>query len=502
MSNLVGIDLGTTYSAIAKLDDTGRPVIIDNSEGGNITPSIVLFENENNVIVGNIAMQNYGVDTNAFGRFKREMGTDKEYEAFGKKYNPTALSSFVLKKMKEDAEEIIGPISDAVVTIPANYANEAREATLAAAKTAGLSIKNIINEPTAAALYYAYSSGDELNGVYAIYDLGGGTFDISIIKVEGSNIEVINSDGVSKLGGDDFDEKIIEIVQSKFKDQTDKILEAEDFTKNDAEEHKKNLSAREQTNIRIASPNGRATVEISREEFENSISTLIAQSEMTCENVLDEANLTIDDINEVILVGGSTRMPCIKRSVEKVFKKKPKTFGNPDEAVALGAALFVAYKADPSSLTPLQQKAVSKVNIADVATKFFGTSILEFDDEKNQHQMINDIIINKGEKLPCSVTKDYVTVSDGQTSINCTVNESNVEETDPDFVKRIWEGNLDLPEGRPAGQKVQVTFSYDENQTMKCSFLDISSNKKTEIDLTINNKSSKSEVNIDDFKVE
>ena len=115
---------------------------------------------------------------------------------------------------------------------------------------------------------------------------------------------------------------------------------------------------------------------------------------------------------------------------------------------------------------------------------------------------IRDSIINKGEKLPCSVTKDYVTVSDGQTSINCTVNESNVEETDPDFVKRIWEGNLDLPEGRPAGQKVQVTFSYDENQTMKCSFLDISSNKKTEIDLTINNKSSKSEVNIDDFKVE
>ena len=209
MSNLVGIDLGTTYSAIARLDETGRPVIIDNSEGGNITPSIVLFESESNVIVGNIAMQNFGVDKNAFGRFKREMGTNKEYNAFNKTYNPTALSSFVLKKMKEDAEENIGKISDAVVTIPANFANEAREATLAAAKTAGMSVKNIINEPTAAALYYAYSSGDELNGTYAVYDLGGGTFDISIIKVQGSDIEVINSDGVSKLGGDDFDTKII-----------------------------------------------------------------------------------------------------------------------------------------------------------------------------------------------------------------------------------------------------------------------------------------------------
>ena len=184
-----------------------------------------------------------------------------------------------------------------------------------------MSVKNIINEPTAAALYYAYSSGEELNGTYAIYDLGGGTFDISIIKVQGSDIEVINSDGVSKLGGDDFDAKIIEMVQSKFKEQTNKTLDDEDFTKNDAEDHKKTLSARDKTNIRIASPNGRATIEITREEFENSISTLIAQSEMTCENVLDEANLSVDDINEVILVGGSTRMPCVRESVEKVFKK-------------------------------------------------------------------------------------------------------------------------------------------------------------------------------------
>ena len=146
MSNLVGIDLGTTYSAISRLDETGRPEIIDNSEGENITPSIVLFESKSNVVVGNVAQQNYGIDENTFGRFKRVMGDEKkEYEAFGKKYNPAALSSFVLKKLKEDAEETIGPISEAVVTVPANFANQAREATLAAAKSAGLTIKNIIN---------------------------------------------------------------------------------------------------------------------------------------------------------------------------------------------------------------------------------------------------------------------------------------------------------------------------------------------------------------------
>ena len=159
----------------------------------------------------------YGVDENIFGRFKREMGTDKKYEAYGKTYNPTSLSSFVLKKLKEDAEAKIGPITEAVVTVPANFANDAREATLAAAKTAGLSIKNIINEPTAAAVYYAFESGEELNGYYAVYDLGGGTFDISIIKVVGTNIEVIISDGVAKLGGDDFDNHIVELVKKKCK---------------------------------------------------------------------------------------------------------------------------------------------------------------------------------------------------------------------------------------------------------------------------------------------
>ena len=502
MANLVGIDLGTTYSAIAKLDDTGRPVILDNAEGGNVTPSIVLFEGASNVIVGNVAMKNFGLDAHAFGRFKREMGTDKEYVVDDKTYNATTLSSFVLKKLKEDAESDIGTITEAVVTIPANFANEARESTLAAAKVAGLSVKNIINEPTAAALYYAYSSGDALNGVYAIYDLGGGTFDISVINVNGSDIEVVNSDGVSQLGGDDFDEKLIEIVQGKFLEQTGKSLDAEDFTKNDAEEHKKILSARTKTNIRIASPHGRASIEVTQEEFEQAISVLIAQSEMTCENVLDEAELSVTDINDVILVGGSTRMPCVRSSVEKIFKKTPKTFGNPDEAVALGAALFVAYKADPSQLTAMQRQAISKVNIADVTTKFFGTTVLTLDESTGSHEKRNDTLIKKGEQLPCSITKDYMTAADGQTYIQCEVNESNVEESDLDFVKQIWQGSLELPGGRPAGQKIQVSFAYDENQTMKCSFLDVSSNKKAEIDLSIASQGSESEIDIDDFKIE
>lgn len=502
MSNLVGIDLGTTYSAIARLDDTGRPEIIVNKEGENITPSIVLLESKTDVIVGSIAKSNYGAEPNIFGRFKREMGTNKEYKAHGEIFNPTSLSSFVLNKLKEDAESIIGDINEAVVTIPANFANEAREATLSAAKTAGLSIKDIINEPTAAALYYAYSSGEELSGIYAVYDLGGGTFDISIIKVEGTDIEVMTTDGVNKLGGDDFDDKIIEIVRTKFKKETGKDLEVEDFTKNDAEEIKKTLSARNKAKTSFSSSGERAIIEVSRKEFVDAISTKIAEAEMTCENAIDAAELSVSDINQVILVGGSTRMPCVQESVEKVFKKKPKTVGNPDEAVALGAALFVAYKADPAKLNPLQKKAVAKVKISDVTSKFFGFTSSTIDEETSKRIPINSIIIPKDEKIPCTITKDFYTIADGQTLINLTVNETHVEETDPEFAKAIWEGTLEVPEGRPAGQRVDVTFAYDENQIMKCSFLDVSSNIKTEIDLNVNNEGSKSEIDINDFKVE
>ena len=500
MSNLVGIDLGTTYSAIAQLDETGRPVMIANKDGDNIMPSIVLFESKTDVIVGKEAMKFYGLSQNVFGRFKREMGTDKVYEAFGKKYNPTALSSFVLSKIKDDAEASIGKITQAVVTIPANFATEAREATLSAAKSSGLKIKNIINEPTAAAIYYAFTSGDPLSGIYAVYDLGGGTFDISIIRVEGSDIQVINTDGVHKLGGRDFDDILIEIVQKKYKKQTGKELIAEDYTQNQAEDTKKTLSTREKATVRITST--RTTIEVTREEFEAAISTLIVQAEITCENCLDDKDLSSDDIIQVILAGGSTRMPCIQKSVKKIFKKEPKTFGNPDEAVALGAALFVAYKADPSTLNPLQRKAVSQVNISDVSSKFFGTSVEVKDSETDKRITINDTVIKKGEKLPCSVMKEYFTAHDNQTGVNCDVTESNVEESDPDFVKNIWEGVLELPEGRPAGQQIDVTFSYSENQIMKCSFLDVHSKNKTDIDLTIDNEGSRSEIDINDFKVD
>ena len=252
MAAIIGIDLGTTFSAVATLDETGRPMIVHNPDGGNIMPSCVT-ENEGVIVVGEFAQRTWGnAPDKAAARFKRDMGTSSTHTVNGREFTPTELSTFVLKKLIQDAAAVIGPIREAVVTIPANFAHEAREATMSAAKAAGLNVRFIINEPTAAALYYAFKSGDGLSGNYAVYDLGGGTFDVSIIRVDGQNVEVLASNGVSKLGGDDFDDALCEIVARKYRDLAGEETEPDDYTKNDAEEDKKSLSRRRRVFTKVA----------------------------------------------------------------------------------------------------------------------------------------------------------------------------------------------------------------------------------------------------------
>ena len=258
------------------------------------------------------------------------MGGKFEFEAFGIKHTPESLSALLLKKLKEDTENTIGNIEEAVVTIPANFANEAREATLNAARKAGLNVKNIINEPTAAALYYAFHSGRELDGTYAVYDLGGGTFDVSIISVHGKNVKVLATEGVSKLGGDDFDKVLQKIVSTKYKKEIGSDLDPEDYNLIDAEDDKKSLSRREVIKVSLRSAGGRASFEVHQKDFEEAISSFIAQTEMLCETAIDDADLVPSDISEVFLVGGSSRIPCIQKSVERVFKRTPVSFANPD----------------------------------------------------------------------------------------------------------------------------------------------------------------------------
>ena len=263
----------------------------------------------------------------------------------------------VLKKLFKDAQKEVGDIGETVVTIPANFTNEAREATIEAAKIAGLNVQNIVDEPTAAALYYAFKGGVELKGNFAVFDLGGGTFDISLIKVDQQNINVLASEGVQKLGGDDFDTILQKIVRIKFKDEHDENIDEQDYTKTDAEEDKKSLSKREHVNVRVNKKN----VTITRAEFEEKISSLVMQTEMVCESILAEQNLTPSDLEAVFLVGGSTRVPLVQQAVERVFKQKPTQSVNVGEAVVLGASLYATLKGDQSNLTRVQKASIANI---------------------------------------------------------------------------------------------------------------------------------------------
>lgn len=498
MTAFIGIDLGTTFSVIATLDETGRPTIIHNSDGSNLTPSCVT-EDEGVIVVGETARKTFGsAPDKAAARFKRDMGTDVTRTINGKVFTPTELSTFVLTKLAQDARAAVGEIGEAVVTIPANFASEARDATMAAARAAGLNVQFIVNEPTAAALYYAFKSGDDLHGTYAVYDFGGGTFDVSLIRVDGQNVEVLASNGVSKLGGDDFDELLRGIVAGKYKTLTGEEMDPGDFTKNDAEGEKISLSGRKTTSARVA----RKMIDITRDEFEEAISSKVAQAVMLCEATMDEANISPSDIRSVFLAGGSTRIPMVRESVKRVFEQEPISSVNVDEVVALGAALYSAYKGDREKLSPVQRAAVQKIKVAETTSKCFGTISLGQDEARGDVRPVNNILIRKGDKIPCSVTESFYTVHDGQVAVNCQLTESSAAESDPRFVKVLWQGDLVLPPDRPRGQEIRITYAYDENQIIKCSFEDVASGRRTSIDLSLTAEKAVNDDVIDKFLVE
>lgn len=501
MGNIVGIDLGTTFSAISILDDRGEPKII-NIDGSNITASVVEFTSATSYIVGKEAKKMLPINPgNIAQEVKRSMGSKKvKYEFFSETHTPTSISALILKKLKEDTEKLTGsPIDSAVVTVPANFSNSAREATQAAADMAGLNVDFIINEPTAAALAYSFQSGKNLNGTFVIYDLGGGTFDCTIAKIKDQDIDILTSQGISKLGGKDFDLAISKLVSEKYKLQTGNDLDSQEFNSNDAEELKITLSSREKANARISGD----VITVTKDEFNSAISSLLAQTEMAVETALSNVSLKSTDITDIILVGGSTRIPAVQESIKKLFKKDPVVFGNPDESVALGASIYAAYKSDSTKLNPLQKNAISKLRLSEAAPHFFGTISMS-EDASGRLSKRNSIIIPKDETIPCSITESYYTMHDGQEAVTCTVTQCSIDETDPQFIDIVWEGELKVPGGRSAGQEIKVTFSYKEDGKMRAEFMDSESGNVEAIDLNITSDLSQSidQIDIDKFKVE
>ena len=484
--NIIGIDLGTTTTLVARFNEAGRPEITNNAEGNPITPSVIQIDDAGSVIVGTEAKKFLGTGAaNVFAEFKREMGTDKTWPIGGKNVTPVELSALLLKKVVADYAAQFGQPESVVITWPANYRNEQREATKAAAARAGLKVEYYIEEPTAAALYYATDT--VLDGKYLVYDFGGGTFDVTLIEAHGNNITVLYQDGVQQLGGKDLDLALLKIIGDKFRTKTGDEFNAEDccFDKLLTESAKHTLSIRESTQIRLVSAkHGPIAIDLSRDEFEAGISHLVSQAEMACENVLrcgkdnpaDHVKKT--DIKEIFMAGGTSRVPAMQASVERLFGKKPMV-KNPQSAIALGAAIYAAHKSSGGTLNALQARAVADIDVALIAPHFFGTNCLNEDGSG----LYNDTVITKGTKLPCVEERTYAVAYDNQTKVNCVVNQSGIAERNTEYVTKIWEGSLALPSGRPAGQPIKVTYAYDINGTMQCSFEDVKTGKVTKVDL-------------------
>lgn len=489
MSNIIGIDLGTTYSAIAKLDDSGHPTIVPVDEERTI-PSCIYVESVNKRIVGKEAKSEVALEHESIvQRFKRYMGSDKTYKTkCGVELTPVSASAMVLKKLCQEASKEEGEIKDVVITVPATYAERSRKATMAAGVEAGLNVLNIINEPTAAVL--AYATKREMNGNVMVYDLGGGTFDVTIAKVDGTEVQCLTSEGDTDLGGIDFDYKLAEIIDQKYKDEHGRTLrdtlglsgedekESEEWIMllEEAEKLKRSLSKVETKRFSLPFSDYPLRGEVTRQEFNAAIQGLVARAEMRIETAMDNLDMTAKDIDVVLLVGGSTRVPLVMESVKRIMGKDGSQEVNPDEAVALGAAIYAGLKSAPEKLKPMQRAALAKVKVTDVANHYFGTIAREFNEHTNSMEQKVSIILKKDLPVPCSNTETFTTATDNQQWIGFRLTQSAEEETDPQFVNIPLEKRIGpLPEGRPAGQPIQFTYTYDENQCMWFELKDIES---------------------------
>ncbi len=495
-NNIIGIDLGTTMSAIAKLNQVGEPEIIPNKDGDRIMPSVINFS-KNSVLIGTEAKNSVADDPERVAKeFKREMhNPDYRFTVDGKGYTAYELSSFVLKKLAQDAAQDVGEVKKVVISVPAYFKENQRNATMEAGKLAGLDVIGIINEPTAAALYYAKKSNIKGRGL--VYDLGGGTFDVTVTQTDNQDIKILASEGDHHLGGVDFDQAVLEIMEEKYKAENGGDLYSDEGSKQEfllmAEEIKKALSKKEIVKKKLRGESGNVLVEISQNEFEEKISTYISRTELLVEQVMDEANMEAKDFDYILLVGGSTRIPAIKKSIKNLMGKEPLDAVNVDEAVALGAALkagLVMLKDSPNEVDPAIKDQIEGIAVQDVANHSYGAITLSFDTRLDKYVDTNAIIITKNSTLPNVSTDTFYTTHEGQKAVTIKITQGEGE--DPDFVDQISEIELNLPEGRPTSQPIGVTYSYDENQIMHCKVVDVNSGRSEEKRLDIGKNNNRS----------
>ncbi len=473
MSKIIGIDLGTTNSCVAVMEG-GEPVVIANSEGSRTTPSVVAFKKDGERLVGQVAKRQAVTNPDrTIISIKREMGTNYKVTIDGKSYTPQVISSMVLQKLKADAESYLGePVTQAVITVPAYFNDSQRQATKDAGKIAGLEVLRIINEPTAAA--FAYGMDKESDQKVMVYDLGGGTFDVSILDIGDGVFEVLATNGDTRLGGDDFDNKIISYLVSEFKKETGIDLSTDRTAmqrlKEAAEKAKIELSGVTSSNINLpfitADSDGPKHMDITltRAKFNELTADLVERTMGPTRNALKDAGLSASDIDKVLMVGGSSRIPAVNDAVKSLIGKEPHKGINPDECVAIGAAIQAGVLAGD----------VKDIVLLDVTPLSLGIETMGG---------VCTRLIERNTTIPTKKSQIFSTAADGQTSVDIHVlqGERQMAKDNKTLGNFMLTGIAPAPRGVP---QIEVTFDIDANGIVNVSAKDLGTGQEQKITIT------------------
>ncbi len=484
MSKIIGIDLGTTNSCVAFMEG-GDPTVITNIEGNRTTPSVVAFTKDGERLVGETAKRQAVTNPDrTISSIKREMGTNYKVSIDGKEYGPEEISAMILQKLKSDAESYLGEtVTEAVITVPAYFTDAQRQATKDAGRIAGLDVKRIINEPTAAALAYGM---DKEHGQHKImvYDLGGGTFDVSILELGDGVFEVLATRGNNKLGGDDFDNKLIDYISEEFKKEHGVDLKADNMSlqrlKEAAEKAKKELSSTMSTNINLpfitATASGpiHLNMDITRAKFNELTHDLVEKTIEPVKECIKDAGISVNDLDKILLVGGSTRIPAVQDEVKKLTGKDPQKDINPDECVAIGAAI------QGGVLTG----EVKDLLLLDVTPLSLGLETLGG---------VTTRLIERNTTIPTKKSQIFTTAADSQTSVDIHVLQGEREFAKDNTTLGRFQltGIAAAPRGIP---QIEVTFDIDANGIVNVSAKDMATGKQQSITITSSTNLSEDEI--------